>query len=158
LSAVTDRVAEESPPQAGAFNDALAAYVHQLPQLREIVVLDAEGHWQFSSTGVLQPYSNADRDYFRYHQAHADNAVRVNTPVLSRGTNRWTLLLTRRVGHPDGSFAGVVVGAIDLGYFQSLYETFAIGDKARSACSAQMARCSSAGRSLRKMSAAMSRE
>lgn len=128
LSAIAARLAEPNPPGA-EFDATLATYVRHLPQVREIVVLDADGRWRFSSTGTLEAYSNADRDYFRYHQAHADDTMRVNTPVLSRGTNRWTLLLTRRISRGDGSFAGVAAVAIDLDYFQSLYDTFAIGNK-----------------------------
>src|SRR5689334_14395345 len=129
LSAVGERVGAAQPPTADAFNATLKSYVGQLPQLREIVVLDEAGSWKYASTGILQPYSNADRDYFKYHQAHADAALRINTPILSRSTNRWTLILTRRISRADGSFAGVAVAAIDLDHFQALYDTFAIGQR-----------------------------
>ena len=128
LSAISQRLAEHNPPSGATFDATLAAFLPYLPQMREIVVLDAAGDWRYASTGTLQRYNNADRDYFEYHRTHAETAMRINTPVLSRGTNRWSLLLTRRLNGADGSFAGVAVAAVDLGYFQSLYDTFAIGD------------------------------
>jgi PAS domain S-box-containing protein len=98
-----------------------------LPQIREFVVLDEAGNWILSSRPSLSPINNADRDYFIFHRADTDGTLRINTPLMSRTTGRWTLLLTRRVNHAGGGFAGVAIAAIDLDYFQRFYETFNIG-------------------------------
>jgi diguanylate cyclase (GGDEF)-like protein/PAS domain S-box-containing protein len=96
-------------------------------QIRELGVLDAEGRWIVSSLATLPTYSNADREYFIFHRDHPDRALHISRPLRSRGTGNWTILLTRRIDHRDGSFAGVVTAAIDLNYFQSFYATFNIG-------------------------------
>jgi diguanylate cyclase (GGDEF)-like protein/PAS domain S-box-containing protein len=75
---------------------------------------------------VLRTYNNYDREYFQYHKNHADEGLRVNEPLRSRSNGRWSILLTRRVNHADGTFAGVVVAAIELDYFQHFYEAFDI--------------------------------
>ncbi len=129
LSNVVNRFGQGDAPQVDHFNQLLAAYTHELPQLREVVVLDEDGKWKFSSVGKAQSYNNSDRDYFQFHKSHPDQELRINTPIVSRATGRWTVLLTRRISNPDGSFAGVAAVAIDLGFFQAFYETFAIGSR-----------------------------
>jgi diguanylate cyclase (GGDEF)-like protein/PAS domain S-box-containing protein len=129
LSNVVNRFGQGDIPQAAHLNQLLAVYTHELPQLREVVVLDENGQWKFSSVGKEQSYNNSDRDYFQFHKSHADQNLRINPPIVSRGTGRWTMLLTRRISYPDGSFAGVAAAAIDLGFFQAFYDTFAIGTR-----------------------------
>jgi diguanylate cyclase (GGDEF)-like protein/PAS domain S-box-containing protein len=114
--------------QSPRMNQLLAVRVKSLPQVREFVVLGETGRWVFSSRPTLPAINNADRDYFLFHQAHADGGLQLNEPLLSRATGRSTILLTRRVNHRDGSFAGVVVAAIDIDYFEKFYETFDIGE------------------------------
>jgi diguanylate cyclase (GGDEF)-like protein/PAS domain S-box-containing protein len=127
LANVVERFAQGDTPQAAQLDHLLSVYTHELSQLREVVVLDENGWWEFSSVGAPQNYNNADRDYFQFHKSHPDRELRVNPPLVSRSSGRWTMLLTRRIDKPDGSFAGVAVAAIDLGFFQAFYNTFAIG-------------------------------
>ena len=50
------------------------------------------------------------------------------SPVLGRVSGLWTLQITRRLNHPDGSFAGVVVVSEDPSYFTSdFYNVASIG-------------------------------
>src|SRR5580704_95240 len=76
LSNVVYRFGQGDTPQAEHLNQLLAVYTHELPQLREVVVLDENGKWKFSSVGKEQSYNNSDRDYFRYHKSHADQDLR----------------------------------------------------------------------------------
>ena len=129
LTNVVNRFAQGDVPQADHFNQLLSVYTSELPQLREVVVLDEAGRWKFSSVGKAQNYNNSDRDYFQFHKSHPDMELRINSPIVSRATGRWTVLLTRRINNPDSSFAGVAAAAIDLGFFQAFYNTFAIGSR-----------------------------
>ena len=113
--------------QADRMTRLLVARTKAAPQIRELGVFDQQGNWVLSSLPVRPSYSNADRDYFVYHREHDDTSLRINQPIKSRATGNWTILLTRLVNHRDGSFAGVVSAAIDLGYFQNFYATFDIG-------------------------------
>jgi diguanylate cyclase (GGDEF)-like protein/PAS domain S-box-containing protein len=129
LANVVDRYAEGDPPRGEGIDGLLSSYTRQLPQLREVVILDENGKWEFASSPKSQSYNNSDRDYFQFHKTHADGDLRINPPLVSRATGRWTLLLTRRISRPDGSFAGVAAAAIDLGFFQAFYDTFTIGKR-----------------------------
>lgn len=113
-------------PVAERLNPYLATRVRALPQIREIVVLGADGNWRFSSLPELAPYSNADREYFQFHRNSADPQLRI-TELQARNSGRRSILLTRRISLLDGSFGGVVVATIDSSHLQKFYEGFHLG-------------------------------
>ena len=86
-----------------------------------IAIIDPQGDTSLISRPAA-PFNTRDRDYFRYHAAHADPDLRISNPVQSRSSGRWVIPLSRRLSHPDGAFAGIVVGAIFLDHFQQLFE------------------------------------
>jgi diguanylate cyclase (GGDEF)-like protein len=67
----------------------------------------------------------ADQDYFLVQRRH--DALSVGRPRQSPGGGGWTLQFSRRLNAADGSFAGVVVIAVDAAYFVSGYETSKLG-------------------------------
>lgn len=113
-------------PLPERINPYLTQRIKGLPQIREVVVLGPDGRWLFSSLPELATYSNEDREYFQFHKASPDTAVRI-TGLRARLTGRPSILLTRRISKQDGSFAGVVVATIDADYFQKFYESFRLG-------------------------------
>jgi diguanylate cyclase (GGDEF)-like protein/PAS domain S-box-containing protein len=129
LAGVVERLEHDGlgDDQAERMNRLLAARAKSVQQIRELVVLGESGNWVFSSRPSLANHNNADRDYFQFHKADADKGLRINEPLQSRATGNRTILLTRRVDHTDGSFAGVVAAAIDLDYFQQFYRGFDVG-------------------------------
>jgi hypothetical protein len=69
-----------------------------------------------------------DREHFKVHRNDPDDQLYISKPMLGRVSNQWTLQMTRRLNHPDGSFAGVVVVSEDPSYFTSdFYNIAAIG-------------------------------
>ncbi len=114
-------------PVPERFNKYLAEAVATLPQLREIGVLDVDGEWRYSSLPETPRHNNADRKYFIFHRDTPGKALRISEPLKSRLTGRSTILLTKRVEHQDGSFAGVLVAAVDTDYFNGFYRMFQLG-------------------------------
>ena len=116
---------DKSARASADINDLLAQYAKNMPQVREIGVLSANGDWMYSSFDTVPAVNNADREYFRFHQSHPEEAgPRISEPLISRVTGRPTLVMTRRLPNADGSFGGVVFAAIDLVYFRSFYQGF----------------------------------
>ncbi|GEP12818.1 GGDEF domain-containing protein [Methylobacterium gnaphalii] len=88
-----------------------------------ILVFDSKGNLIISSkSNQPQSLNYADREYFQYHLTHADPGLHISQPILSRLTDRWVLVLSRRISNPDGSFGGVAIGSIYLDYFRQLFE------------------------------------
>ena len=93
-----------------------------------IVVLDEHGAITIDS-GSLPPRqaTYADRDYFKLHQSRADLGLQISRPLSSRLTGAATIMLSRRIDKPDGSFGGVVVASLRLSYFRQLFRDIGLG-------------------------------
>ncbi|MFC0397515.1 bifunctional diguanylate cyclase/phosphodiesterase [Paraburkholderia rhizosphaerae] len=75
-----------------------------------------------------KPIDLSDREHFKVHEHENDDQLYISKPVLGRVSGHWTLQMTRRLNHQDGSFAGVVVVSEDPSYFTSdFYNNAAIG-------------------------------
>lgn len=97
------------------------------PELQELFVYDAEGTRLVTSLSKILPGSNADREFFRYHKAHADRSVHVGNPIRSRSTGVLTIPLSRRINLPDGGFGGVAMASLNLAAFGKFYDSFDVG-------------------------------
>ncbi|WP_187274929.1 MULTISPECIES: sensor domain-containing diguanylate cyclase [unclassified Methylobacterium] len=87
-----------------------------------IMVMNAAGDVVLSSQSVTPSSLNrADSEYFQYFTAHDDDGLHISPPTISRLTGQWVVMLSRRLSSSDGSFAGVVTGAIHLDYFRGLF-------------------------------------
>ncbi|HVC56345.1 MAG TPA: ATP-binding protein [Stellaceae bacterium] len=90
--------------------------------LGPIIVLDATGQATIDSRYVTAPDENfAARNFFRAQRDQPDLGLYVGAPFRSPTTGFWSLALSRRLNHPDGSFAGVVVGTLSLDFFARLF-------------------------------------
>ncbi|SAK59862.1 putative bifunctional diguanylate cyclase/phosphodiesterase [Caballeronia ptereochthonis] len=75
-----------------------------------------------------KPIDLSDREHFRVHAHSNDDLLYISRPVRGRVSGLWTLQITRRLNHPDGSFAGVVVVSEDPAYFTNdFYNVASIG-------------------------------
>lgn len=103
--------------------------VQELPQLHGLFVYDQDGRWVVNSQASLNKNANnSDREYFIYHQQHADRSPHIGPPIKSKSTGEWIVTVSRRFDNRDGSFAGVVLATINMQYFKKFYEQFSIGD------------------------------
>ena len=93
-----------------------------------MLVLDAEGNVVLDSGSLVPRRVNlADRDYFQAFRDQGKQGLFFGKPVPSWVTGLNILPISRAYYHPDGSFAGVVVGAIRLSYFKELYGSLDLG-------------------------------
>ncbi|WP_158811500.1 diguanylate cyclase [Beijerinckia sp. L45] len=86
-----------------------------------IVVLDEKGDAIASSQAPLMSFNEADSECFRYFQSRSDDSLHISPPMISPNSGKPVVVLSRRLSAPDGSFAGVVAGAILLDYFRGLF-------------------------------------
>lgn len=97
-------------------------------RIRGIFVYDETGRWLATTEHIdFSGLNNSDRDYFRQHRASPDKGTLIGRPVKSRSGGQWIITASRRIDHPDGSFAGVALLTIDVAYFSKFYERFDFG-------------------------------
>ncbi|MBV8190362.1 MAG: PAS domain S-box protein [Alphaproteobacteria bacterium] len=99
-----------------------------LGRIRGLFVYDHTGRWLATSADVdLTLFNNSDRDYFKQHSQSPDKGPLIGNPVKSRSGGEWIITVSRRFDRPDGSFGGVVLASIDVGYFAEYFQQFDIG-------------------------------
>jgi diguanylate cyclase (GGDEF)-like protein/PAS domain S-box-containing protein len=108
---------------------ALFDYATNATYLNGILILDETGNIADDSRSLKPPAQNlADREYFRVHRDNPDVGMYLSRPFKSRlHDGEWMIAISRRISKPDGSFGGVVVGTLQLDYFQSLFANLSLG-------------------------------
>ncbi|MBB1074111.1 PAS domain S-box protein [Rhodoferax sp. 4810] len=93
----------------------------------QVGIIDAKGIYVLANRPVTGKLDLSDREHFRVHIAADTGTLFVSKPVVGRATGKWSVQLTRRLNHPDGSFAGVVVLSVDPHYFTGIYGELKLG-------------------------------
>ncbi|WP_426197304.1 diguanylate cyclase domain-containing protein [Massilia sp. DWR3-1-1] len=94
-----------------------------------LAIYDADGTWLLNSfeDPLPGPLDIGDRAYFNYHRLQGDLGTHIGAPVRSRTSGNWVIPVSRRLEHPDGRFAGVVLATVTHDYFRNYFERFDIG-------------------------------
>ncbi|HKS19106.1 MAG TPA: sensor domain-containing diguanylate cyclase [Bradyrhizobium sp.] len=86
-----------------------------------IQVFDATGHLTVDASTLDPPLEDrSDEEYFKVHRDNPDAGLFISKPMLHRSA--YSLVLSRRIAAEDGSFLGVVAGAIRFSYFHELFD------------------------------------
>ncbi len=92
-----------------------------------ILVLDRNGTVVLDSRSLDPPkLSFGDQDFFIAHARDPDPGLHLSRPAVD-AAGAPIIRLSRRLSLPDGSFAGVVVGALRLAYFDDLFRKLTLG-------------------------------
>lgn len=117
---------------AGGLNEAsaralLREQVKELPFVRAIRVLDAQGRVQYDSDLGNIGISLADRSYFQVYLVQPQTRFYLDNPVRGRSTGSRLISAARPLRATDGAFAGVIVASIDLDKFDRLWRSVDLG-------------------------------
>lgn len=118
----------DATQKGSATYEMLKSRLIGIPQLDAISLVSATGKViNFSRSFPTPDINVTDRDYFRALKNMPSKTAFISAPVHNRDTGTWTIYLARRVSTSSGAFVGLVIGAIDLRYFESLYKDLQIG-------------------------------
>jgi diguanylate cyclase (GGDEF)-like protein len=94
-----------------------------------LVVLDEQGNIAIDADSEHpRNFNFSDRDYFKVHRDNPHVGLFVSGFLQSRlRENAPTMVLSRRITRPDGSFGGVVSLAVDIAYFRNLFDHIEVG-------------------------------
>jgi diguanylate cyclase (GGDEF)-like protein/PAS domain S-box-containing protein len=93
-------------------------------------IADAQGNI-IARNQPFKPFSIADREYFRLHAERDTGVLDISKPLVGRTSGFSTVLFSRRLNRPDGSFAGIVLVAVMPEYFTEFYQEPELGEHGR---------------------------
>ena len=126
--------AEQQLAHNGIKKDTLNGYIIRqhtyLPSISALRMTDADGNLMYGTGLTAGTVINiADRDYFKFGRDNPNGELFISKPTLGRVTNKWVINVSRRVNKPDGSFAGIVFGALTFNHLNNLFSSIDIGKK-----------------------------
>ena len=131
LREMQNRIAAEGldPARADDLKAVLLSSARITPQARNLVVLDKTGEWLASSIPRPNGIGASERAFFMDHRDNLDRGLMISAPYMSRARHRLSIAITRRLDDAQGHFVGVVLAAMDLSFFDSLYDSISVGDR-----------------------------
>ena len=108
-------------------HEMLFAGASMLPGVRFVDELNDKG----DATDSLQPSEHSENwghtDYFNQHRSNADSGLFIGQPFGVKQPEFSGFTISRRMSHPDGSFAGVVVCGLGISFVQEIFERLSLG-------------------------------
>jgi len=114
----------EKSPQTFDLNRVVETSVAPSDTLVQVSMIDGNGLFDANTTATatqLPKMDLSDREHYLVHKQSSEDFLYISKPVIGRFSKQWTLQVTRRLNHPNGSFAGVVVVSEDPAYFTNDY-------------------------------------
>ncbi len=100
-----------------------------MPHVGSLTLINAKGKlFNFSRYWPLPNIDVTDREFFRVLKSNPQLTSYIGEPVINRATGTWTVHLVRKVAGPRGEFLGLVLGAMEMDYFERYFKTIALGE------------------------------
>ena len=106
-------------------NTLLAEQQARLPEIDALRATDANGNVRYGA-GIKPGVNLSDREYFVLARKPGSGLV-IGKPVLARISQKWVIVLARRLEAMDGSFAGVVYANLAIERLQRQLSTLKLG-------------------------------
>ena len=107
----------------------LKTSISGLVQVDAITLINADGKLlNFSRYWPIPEVNVADRDYFKVLKSDAQMTSFISRPERNRGNGAWTVFFARKVMASNGEFLGLVLGAVELSYFERFFGSIILGD------------------------------
>jgi signal transduction histidine kinase/CheY-like chemotaxis protein len=126
---VTSLATLEATQTGLATHELLRSKIAGVPQIEALSLIGADGRLLNLSRLFPIPAINlADRDYFAALRDSPADVPLLTRPLVSRISGKETMFLARRISSPTGEFLGIVLGTIDLAYFERRYQAIRSGE------------------------------
>ena len=107
----------------------LKASTSGLVQAYAISLINADGRLvNFSRFWPAPDISVADREFFMALKSDPRLTSFISLPGHNRTDAAWTLFLARKVTAANGEFLGLVLGAVELSFFDKLFDSISFGE------------------------------
>ena len=111
------------------FNHYFEQIQRRIPELYAVRVTDAAGRViAASDQDTLEPnHDLSNRNYFIKARDDPHSGLIISDPLIGNTSQKWTMVFARRLEKPDGSFDGIVYGAMILERYLTLFAGVDIG-------------------------------
>ncbi len=107
----------------------LKASTSGLAQAYAISLINADGQMlNFSRFWPAPDISVADREFFLALKSAPGLTSFISLPGHNRTDGAWTLFLARKVTAANGEFLGLVLGVVELSYFDKVFSSVSLGE------------------------------
>ena len=94
----------------------------------QFAIVGPDGKILSSSLWSIPPATYVgDQDYFSAHINSPMDGLFVGAPVIHRASKKPSILLSRRLTKPDGSFGGIILASLDLPHLQKFFNSVDAG-------------------------------
>ncbi|MEI7805772.1 MAG: methyl-accepting chemotaxis protein [Hyphomicrobiales bacterium] len=102
--------------------------VNGWPHIGSITLINAEGKlFNFSRFWPPPDIDVTDREFYKALKSNPNMTRFMGEPVRNRATGTWTIHLVRRVSGPKGEFLGLILGAMEMQYFEQSFAAIKLG-------------------------------
>jgi diguanylate cyclase (GGDEF)-like protein/PAS domain S-box-containing protein len=100
------------------------------PHIGSITLINSRGKlFNFSRFWPLPTIDVTDREFYNVLKSDARLTAFMGEPVRNRATGSWTIHLVRKVAGPNGEFLGLVLGAMEMDFFDRYFATIVLGNE-----------------------------
>jgi PAS domain S-box-containing protein len=99
-----------------------------LQQVRQVIIIDAQGNQRYDSRGsAIQNHNVSDRSYFIAQRDGTAAGLFMSEPLVTRSEGLAALVFSRRLEDEKGGFGGVVTAVVELDNLKQFYESLNLG-------------------------------
>ena len=103
-----------------------------LPQVKSIFLVDRQGFGVNSSRAdFIRQLAMKERAFFRHFVDGGGEGIYISPPEKARIDGQWAYYVSIRLLDGEGQFRGVLVAAINIPYFESLYDSIGLNSVSR---------------------------
>lgn len=130
LLGLTERVEKDGigPDQLERLRSIIARQMGALPQISSVSLYNAEGICIFSTNANAVGINSTNREFYQHHAENAGRASFIGPTIRSRANGQWVISVSRRINHPDGGFAGLMVVTIGIDHLLKFYSDIQVGN------------------------------
>lgn len=129
---LSDNIGQRLDLESAPIQFLLQSRIIDLPQVKSMFIVDRNGMVVNSSRRDLDaPFSVASRDFYRYFQTPDAGDLYVSRPERARLDGQWTYYLAIPFLDAADRFRGLIVVAVNIGYFEELYQSIGLDSVSR---------------------------
>jgi diguanylate cyclase (GGDEF)-like protein len=98
-------------------------------QIYALSLINADGRLiNFSRSWPVPEIHVGDREFFNALKRDPRLTSDISAPGHNRTDGAWTLFLGRKVTAANGDFLGIILGAVELSYFEKIFSSVSLGE------------------------------